>query len=90
VDLHIERLVSDAKTLQPFEILDIQLSAFEKACDASVAHRQPMLTVIHGVGKGVLRDEIHERLRMKRHVSTFVNQYHPLFGYGATEVHFRY
>jgi len=90
VDLHIERLVADTRTLQPFEILDIQLAAFEKAYDAIVAHRQPMLTVIHGVGKGVLRDEIHERLRMKRHVSTFVNQYHPLFGYGATEIHFRY
>lgn len=90
VDLHIEKLTQEWKTLPNHEILAIQLAAFEKAYEAIVDHRQPMLTVIHGVGKGVLRDEIHERLRSKRDVSSFVNQYHPLFGYGATEIHLRY
>ena len=90
VDLHIEKLIQAWKTLPNHEILAIQLAAFEKAYEAIVDHRQPMLTVIHGVGKGVLRDEIHERLRSKREVSGFVNQYHPLFGYGATEIYLRY
>jgi hypothetical protein len=90
VDLHIEKLTQEWRSLPPLEILATQLAAFEKAYDAIVDHRQPLLTVIHGVGKGVLRDEIHERLRSKREVSSFVNQYHPLFGYGATEIHLRY
>ncbi|NDC78621.1 MAG: hypothetical protein EBZ67_12225 [Chitinophagia bacterium] len=90
VDLHIEKLIQEWKSLPNHEILAIQLAAFEKAYEAIIDHRQPMLTVIHGVGKGVLRDEIHERLRSKREVSSFVNQYHPLFGYGATEIHLRY
>jgi DNA-nicking Smr family endonuclease len=90
VDLHIEKLIQEWRSLPNHEILAIQLAAFEKAYEAIIDHRQPMLTVIHGVGKGVLRDEIHERLRSKREVSGFVNQYHPLFGYGATEIHLRY
>jgi hypothetical protein len=90
VDLHIEKLTREWKSLPNHEILAIQLAAFEKAYEAIIDHRQPMLTIIHGVGRGVLRDEIHERLRSKREVSSFVNQYHPLFGYGATEIHLRY
>ena len=38
----------------------------------------------------VLRDEIHEILRHKKEVKTFVNQYHSSYGYGATEIYFQY
>jgi dsDNA-specific endonuclease/ATPase MutS2 len=55
-----------------------------------VHHLQPSLIVIHGVGEGVLRDEIHELLRHKPEVKTFVNQFHPLYGFGATEIYFQY
>jgi dsDNA-specific endonuclease/ATPase MutS2 len=46
--------------------------------------------VIHGNGSGRLRDEIHQLLRSRSEVKSFVNQYHPLFGYGATEIYFQY
>ena len=68
----------------------MQLKAFEKYYQLSVLQHQPSLTVIHGVGEGVLRDEIHEKLRLKREVKSFVNQFHPSFGYGATEIFFQY
>jgi dsDNA-specific endonuclease/ATPase MutS2 len=55
-----------------------------------VAHRQPSLVVIHGLGSGKLRDEIHELLRHKKEVKTFVNQYHASYGYGATEIYLDY
>ena len=90
VDLHIEKLTDDWRHLSNFEILSMQLKAFEKYYHLSVAHHQPSLTVIHGVGEGVLRDEIHENLRLKKEVKTFVNQYHHNFGYGATEIFFQY
>jgi dsDNA-specific endonuclease/ATPase MutS2 len=51
---------------------------------------QPSLIVIHGVGTGRLREEIHEQLKHRKEVKTFVNQYHPAFGYGATEIFFEY
>lgn len=90
VDLHIEKLSDNWERMSNMEILDIQLREFEKWYELAIAHRQPSLIVIHGVGKGVLRNEIHDILRMKREVKSFVNQYHPSFGYGATEIFFQY
>lgn len=90
VDLHIEKLRDDWKGMNNTEILHIQLSEFEKWYDLATAHRQPQLIVIHGIGSGRLRDEIHDVLRLKREVKSFVNQYHPSFGYGATEIYFQY
>jgi hypothetical protein len=90
VDLHIEKLTDNWKHLGNFEILSIQLKAFEKYYDLAVAHYQPSLTVIHGVGIGKLRDEIHDILKLKREVRSFVNQYSQQYGYGATEIYFEY
>lgn len=90
VDLHIEKLIDNWKGLSNFEILTIQLNYFEKYYNLAVAHRQPNLMVIHGIGKGKLRDEIHEILKTKKEVRTFANQYHNDFGFGATEIFFQY
>ena len=90
VDLHIEKLTDSWKHLTNFEILSMQLKAFNKYYDLAVAHYQPSLTIIHGVGVGRLRDEIHDILRLKKEVGSFVNQYNHLYGYGATEIYFEY
>ena len=90
VDLHIEKLSDDWKHLSNFEILTLQLKEFEKWYELALAHHLPSLIIIHGVGSGKLRDEIHDILKTKREVRTFVNQYHPSFGYGATEIFFQY
>jgi dsDNA-specific endonuclease/ATPase MutS2 len=90
VDLHIEKLSNDWKHLNNFEILTLQLKEFEKWYELAVAHRLPQFTIIHGVGSGKLRDEIHDILKTKREVKTFINQYHPNYGYGATEIYFQY
>lgn len=90
IDLHIEKLTDDWKRFSNFEILTFQLQAFEKYYDLSVLHRQPSLIVIHGVGSGRLKDEIHSILKHKTEVKSFVNQYHPLYGFGATEITFQY
>ena len=90
VDLHIEKLTDDYRRMSNFDIVSLQLKTFEKYFDLAVAHRQPHLVVVHGVGEGVLRDEIHDILRMKKEVKSFVNQYTPGYGYGATEIYFQY
>lgn len=90
IDLHIEKLADDWKRMSNYEIMSLQLKTFEKYYHLAVVHHQPSLIVIHGVGEGVLRDEIHDILRLKREVKSFVNQYHPAFGYGATEIFFQY
>lgn len=90
IDLHIEKLFSDWQHLTNAEILDLQLKEFEKWYELALLHHQSTLIVIHGIGKGRLRDEIHDILRLKKEVKSFVNQYHPSFGYGATEIYFQY
>jgi hypothetical protein len=90
IDLHAEKLTDDWATLSNYEILSLQLKTFEKYYDLALAHMQPSLIVVHGMGTGKLRDEIHDMLRSRREVKSFVNQYHPQFGYGATEIYFQY
>ncbi len=90
VDLHIEKLTDNWKSLSNFEILTLQLKECEKWLDITVAHRLPSLFVIHGVGKGKLKDEVHNILKVRKEVKSFVNQYEPRFGYGATEIFFQY
>lgn len=90
IDLHMEKLTDSWKNMSSFEILSLQLKEFEKYYDLAVAHHQPSLTVIHGLGTGRLRDEIHEILRHRREVKNFINQYHASYGYGATEIYFQY
>lgn len=90
IDLHIEKLSTSWKSMSNYEILTLQLQSFEKYFNLALAHHQPNLTVIHGIGTGKLREEIHEILKLKKEVKSFVNQYHHNFGYGATEIFFQY
>lgn len=90
IDLHIEKITDNWHHLSNLQIVALQLKTFEKYYDLAVAHLQPSLVVIHGVGSGRLRDEIHELLKLRKEVKTFVNQYDPRFGYGATEIFFEY
>lgn len=89
VDLHIDKITADWKHLSNFEILTLQLKEFDKFYDLAIVHHLASMIVIHGVGEGKLRDEIHDILRLKKEVKSFVNQYHPAYGYGATEIFFK-
>ena len=90
VDLHIGKLTDSPSRMAPAEMMQLQMGTFEKYYELAVLHKLPELVLIHGVGEGRLRDEIHEKLRHKKEVSSFVNQYHPMYGYGATQVYFSY
>ena len=66
IDLHIDKLTDHWTDLSSMDILAMQLSHFEKYYELAVANMLPEMVVIHGVGEGRLRDEIHERLRHKQ------------------------
>ncbi len=90
IDLHIEKLTDNWEGMSNYEIVALQLKTFEKYYELALAHMQPSLIVVHGMGTGRLRDEIHDLLRLRREVKSFVNQYDSRFGYGATEIFFQY
>jgi len=88
LDLHIEQLRENIEKLSNSEILAIQLSAFEDYMNEALRLGVPSIFVIHGVGKGKLRNEIATRLMKNPDVETFKNEFHPKYGWGATEVIF--
>lgn len=86
LDLHIESLAPGKAGMSKGDIFRMQLSAFDQFLDQAVRHKINQVFVLHGIGKGKLRDEINSRLIQDHRVQTFKNEYHPNFGYGATEI----
>lgn len=90
LDLHVEKLVPSKKGMSNAEILQIQLDTLRRYLDIAILHRQQRMFVIHGVGKGVLKEEVHKVLRQTPQVHSYENEYYPRYGFGATEVFFSY
>ena len=90
VDLHIEKLMDRHSHLTNAEIIHFQLEAFEKWFELAQLNHLPSMIIIHGVGSGKLKNEIHDLLKVKKGVKSFINQYSDFYGYGATEVFFQY
>lgn len=88
IDLHIEKLVKDYHHLSNAEIIEIQMAAFHKAMDKALHSGQSALTVIHGVGKGVLKAYIHQDLSQNPKVRQFISDWMPRYGFGATQIFF--
>jgi DNA-nicking Smr family endonuclease len=86
IDLHIDKLHDNWEKLNNAEILKIQLSHFESFLNKAIRLGVSAVFIIHGVGKGRLKNEIATRLMQNPDVVTFKNEYHPRYGWGATEV----
>jgi hypothetical protein len=90
IDLHIEKLVSNPQQLSPTEMLYIQLKECQKALDLANATYQKYLIIIHGIGKGRLKEEIHLLLNQTNFIERYVFEYDPRYGYGATKVYLKH
>lgn len=87
-DLHIEALTDSWRRLPKVDILRIQLAEFDKYLDKAIRLGVPNIFVIHGVGEGKLKNAIATRLFKHPEVKTFKNEFHPKYGWGATEIIF--
>ncbi|MCC6726717.1 MAG: Smr/MutS family protein [Saprospiraceae bacterium] len=88
IDLHIEKLTDSWRKLTNGDILKIQLSHFESFIEKAQRLGVERVFVIHGVGEGKLKDAIATRLLQNPTITTFKNEFHPRYGWGATEVIF--
>ncbi len=88
VDLHIydENFVA-GKRDEKYAI-EYQLETFEKVIDTAILQGKREVRIIHGNGKGRLRDEIHKLLKKHKDVASFNSDYHPRYGWGSTIVYF--
>jgi len=90
LDLHIEKLVADITGLSNADMLKIQMDALKRYLHLAIIHHQERMIIIHGLGKGVLRDEVHKVLKRTPQIRLFTNEWQGQYGFGATEVYFKY
>ncbi len=85
VDLHFYNLVEHEKNYSNYEKLQIQLNEARKNIDKARKSGIKKIVLIHGVGEGVLKEEIHRMLeRMER--LNFYDANFLRYGEGATEI----
>jgi Smr domain len=90
VDLHIEKIHDNHQLLKPQEKLEFQLLAAEKVLFIAFERRLGTLILIHGNGKGVLKQRLFSVLDQTNWVHSYVNKEDKRYGLGATEVFLGY
>ncbi|MBQ4804494.1 Smr/MutS family protein [Aquimarina sp. MMG015] len=58
VDLHIHKLVKSTKGLSNHDMVTLQLDTAKRQLDFAINKRIPNVVFIHGVGQGVLKEEL--------------------------------
>jgi len=62
IDLHIELLSSNYRNLDDFEIIQIQINECYKKIEEALESNIKKIVIIHGIGKGTLKNKVHEIL----------------------------
>jgi dsDNA-specific endonuclease/ATPase MutS2 len=86
IDLHIENLIDSHRGMGNAEILNIQMVRFRRFLNASINKQHRKIVVIHGVGEGVLRNEIRKELDYYHQNLEYYDASYQEFGMGATEI----
>ena len=86
VDLHIEKLVPSKRGMSNYDILTLQMETAKRQLDFAIKNRMPKVVFIHGVGAGVLRQELEYLLKRYDAVS-FEDANFQKYGRGATEIY---
>lgn len=86
VDLHIHELIDNSAGLSNREILEIQMEKVEREMHLAIQSRAKRIVFIHGVGQGVLKQEVAKLLINKFPKYAFQDASFKEYGYGATMV----
>lgn len=86
VDLHINQLMDNAYGLSKLEMLQLQKDRVESEMRSAIQSGVEKVIFIHGVGQGVLKQEIAKLLKTKFPKYRFQDASFQEYGYGATMV----
>ncbi|MEA1785949.1 DNA mismatch repair protein MutS [Arenibacter sp. GZD96] len=86
VDLHVGQLRSSTKGMSNFEILNLQLDTAKRQLEFAMNKRIQSVVFIHGIGEGILKEELHYMLRKYDNLKFYDANYQK-YGLGATEVY---
>lgn len=87
VDLHIHQLTSSHRNMSNYEILNLQLETAQRQLEFAQQKRIQKVVFIHGVGEGVLKEELYTLFRRYENLKYYDADYQK-YGLGATEVYF--
>ncbi len=85
VDLHIDKLIKSKRGMDNFDILSLQLDTAKYKLEFAIRNRIPRIVFIHGVGEGVLREEL--KYLFNRYNVKITEASYQKYGLGATEVY---
>lgn len=86
VDLHIHELIDNTAGLSNKEMLDIQMEKVESEMRSAIQQHVKRIVFIHGIGQGVLKQEVAKLLKSKFPKYSFQDASFKEYGYGATMV----
>ncbi len=86
VDLHIHKLVERSGGMSNYEMLNLQLETARRQLNFAISKRLQKIVFIHGVGEGVLREELYTLFRRYDNVKFYDADFQK-YGLGATEVY---
>ncbi len=86
VDLHVENLIDSHHGMGNFQIVQVQMTRFRRALREAKNRRLDKMIVIHGVGSGVLREEIWAEIKECHPDYVCQDASFDKYGYGATEI----
>jgi dsDNA-specific endonuclease/ATPase MutS2 len=86
VDLHIEKLLTDTRGMTTFDILNYQMESARGQLEFALRKRIQRVVFIHGVGEGILKEELRTLFRRYEGLKVRDADYRK-YGMGATEVY---
>lgn len=86
VDLHINELVKNPKQMGNYEMLNLQLETAQRQLEFAISKKIQKVVFIHGVGEGVLKEELGYLFGKYDNVKYYDAEYQK-YGLGATEVY---
>ncbi|MBL7928424.1 MAG: DUF2027 domain-containing protein [Bacteroidia bacterium] len=88
IDLHIEKITDDYRSLDTAAILRMQLEVFRRELEVAIRNHYYRIIFIHGIGEGILRQALIDELKFY-HGLTAKPASHQKFGNGAIEIQLR-
>ncbi|AZQ43772.1 Smr/MutS family protein [Nonlabens ponticola] len=86
VDLHIHQLTDKSQYMDNYDMLNLQIDTARDKIEWAKRERVPKLIFIHGVGEGVLKQELEFLLDRYEYLKYYDADYQK-YGLGATEVY---
>ncbi len=88
IDLHIHQLVKSEQGMDAYDKLNLQIETARHKIEWAIENRIPKLVFIHGIGQGVLKEELQYLFQRYMQIEFYDADYQK-YGRGATEIRIR-